>query len=504
MPEALAAPIKIAVLAMGGEGGGVLATWLVDLAEHEGGYAQTTSVPGVAQRTGATIYYVEVVPGTGSSARRPVLALMPTPGDVDIVVASELMEAGRAIQRGLVTPDRTTLVASSHRVYTLVEKMAMGDGRVDTDAFVERCHSEAKRVILRDFASHAERAGSVISATLFGALAGSGALPWPRQAFEDTIRRSGVGVEASLRAFDAACRDVAHQPKPDRSATTAPADGRSIDPRLAELWSRAMARVPGAALAVVRAGLLRAADYQGPAYAATYLDRVLELADLDRQHGDGSHRLLVEGARHLAQWMSYEDTIRVAELKLRAERFRRVGVGAAPDASKLRHVEEYLHPRIEEVADTAPAAIGAWMLRSGFARAVLARVVGHGRVVRTSSLRGFLLLYAVAACRWTRPYSLRFKHETQAIGDWLARVRAAARSDYALACELAECPRVLKGYGDTQQRGRRSFEAIVRAVDSLGPGAAARVRQLRTAALADESGARLAQALAELGVPSHG
>jgi indolepyruvate ferredoxin oxidoreductase beta subunit len=481
----------------------VLATWLVDLAEHEGGYAQTTSVPGVAQRTGATIYYVEVVPDAQSSTRRPVLALMPTPGDVDIVVASELMEAARAIQRGLVTPERTTLVASSHRVYTLVEKMAMGDGRVDTEQFIQRCQSEAKQVILRDFASHAERAGSVISATLFGALAGSGSLPWPRAAFEATIRRSGVGVEASLRAFDAAYRDVTQDLKPDPGTANPPPDVPAIDPRLADLWSRALARVPAAGLAVVRAGLLRAGDYQGPAYAGAYLDRVFELAELDRRHGDGSHRLLVEGARHLALWMTYEDTIRVAELKLRGDRFRRVGIGDAPHPAKLRHVEEYLHPRVEEVADAAPAAIGAWMLRSGLARAMLARVVGQGRVVRTSSLRGFLLLYAVASCRWTRPHSLRFQHETKAIGDWLARVGVAARSDYELACELAECPRVLKGYGETQQRGRRSFEAILRAVDALGPGAAAQVRQLRAAALADESGAKLARALEELGAPSH-
>jgi len=119
-------------MAMGGEGGGVLADWIVDLGEANGWLAQTTSVPGVAQRTGATIYYVELYPA--SEAERdgatPVLALMPLPGDVDVVLASELMECGRAVQRGLVTPDRTTLVASTHRVYSITEKSALGDGRV--------------------------------------------------------------------------------------------------------------------------------------------------------------------------------------------------------------------------------------------------------------------------------------------------------------------------------------------------------------------------------------
>ena len=47
---------------MGGEGGGVLADWIVALGEANGHIAQTTSVPGVAQRTGATIYYVELFP----------------------------------------------------------------------------------------------------------------------------------------------------------------------------------------------------------------------------------------------------------------------------------------------------------------------------------------------------------------------------------------------------------------------------------------------------------
>ena len=143
---------------MGGEGGGVLADWIVDLAEHSGYYAQTTSVPGVAQRTGSTIYYVELFPEAAARAagKEPVLALMPVPGEVDIVIASELMEAGRAVQRGLVTPDRTTLIASTHRVYSMTEKTAMGDGRVDAGQFFEASAAAAKIFVHSDFARMAE------------------------------------------------------------------------------------------------------------------------------------------------------------------------------------------------------------------------------------------------------------------------------------------------------------------------------------------------------------
>ena len=55
-------PIKLTIAALGGQGGGVLADWLIEIAEAEDYIAQSTSVPGVAQRTGATIYYLEFFP----------------------------------------------------------------------------------------------------------------------------------------------------------------------------------------------------------------------------------------------------------------------------------------------------------------------------------------------------------------------------------------------------------------------------------------------------------
>src|SRR5215813_11415432 len=94
-------PLAIAVLARGGQGGGVLVDWIVALGESQGWIAQSTSVPGVAQRTGATIYYIEMIhPRAGMPY--PVLSLMPAPGDVDIVIGAELMEAGRSLLRGLL------------------------------------------------------------------------------------------------------------------------------------------------------------------------------------------------------------------------------------------------------------------------------------------------------------------------------------------------------------------------------------------------------------------
>src|SRR5215831_7012189 len=221
-------PITIAILAMGGEGGGVLADWLVDVAEHGAHLAQVTSVPGVAQRTGATVYYLELFAEKDAKAagRDPVLSLMPVPGDLDLVVASELMEAGRAIERGLVTPERTTLIASTHRVYAMTEKIAPEDGRVDAGRLTEACRLAANRFIGADMAALAEASGSVISAALLGAIAGAEALPFGRAAFEAAVRRSGVGVKQSLAAFAAGYEAAHHNgAAPERALAAARPDG---------------------------------------------------------------------------------------------------------------------------------------------------------------------------------------------------------------------------------------------------------------------------------------
>src|SRR5262249_3771970 len=184
------------------------------------------SVPGVAQRTGATIYYLELFAEKEARAagRDPVLSLMPVPGDVDLVVASELMEAGRAIERGLVTPERTTLIASTHRVYAMTEKIALEDGRVDAGRLTEACRLAAMRFIRADMAAPGEASGSVISAALLGAIAGAEVLPFGCAAFEAAVRRSGVGVKQSLAAFAAGYEAARNEPANPTAAPTQPSD----------------------------------------------------------------------------------------------------------------------------------------------------------------------------------------------------------------------------------------------------------------------------------------
>ena len=494
-PEEKPRAITIAILAMGGEGGGVLADWLVDLAEQNGYFAQTTSVPGVAQRTGATVYYLEMFPeALVPAGRRPVMALSPVPGEVDIAIASELMEAGRALQRGLVTASRTTFIASTHRVYSMTERTALGDGRVDSNKLLKGGRAAARQFIAADFAGLAEAAGSLIGPALYGALAASGRLPFSRSQFEETIARGGVGVAASLKAFTAGFDIAAQGLAPLASDTPAAVAPVSIvGPRLRMLADRIQSAFPPASHATLTVGILRLADYQDVDYAARYLDLLQPLAASLPADAPLANELMDETARHVALWMSYEDTVRVADLKTRRSRFSRVGGEVRLSGQQHLGINEFLHPRIEEIADTLPAGLGRWLLRTSWARACALPFTRKGRIVQTSSIRGYLLLYLIAALRPLRPKSLRFEVEQQRIGDWLDSIVRLAPAQPALALEVARSQRLVKGYGDTHARGWGNFQRIMAQLPLLQtmPQGERRLSALIQAALADDNGEAL-------------
>ncbi|GAA1851926.1 indolepyruvate oxidoreductase subunit beta family protein [Pseudonocardia alni subsp. carboxydivorans] len=533
-------PITLAILAMGGEGGGVLADWVVAVAEAAGYHAQTTSVAGVAQRTGATVYYAELhppVPGTdsadGAGRAEPVLSVFPTPGEVDVVVASELMECGRAVQRGFATPDRTTLITSTNRVYSIDEKMHLGDGRVDSAELVAAAGRAAQHLVAADFAAIAEEHRSVISAALFGALAGSGALPFSRDRFEQAVRDAGKGVEPSLAAFaggfDAATAALAPAPPAPRAPATvdiaigprpvsaeerkereearrndiAATDPESLVGEDLRPLARTVADLPAAARSTVLHGLVRTGVYQDLDYAARYLERVRAFAAVDPDPF-GDARLTTEAARHLALWMCYQDTIHVALQKTRARRLERVRDEAGVTSAQLSRVREYLHPQAEEITDTLPYRLGKVLRRSrAFTRAV-GRVTREGMVLDTTSVTGYAMLATMARMRPLRPRSLRFVEEQRAIEAWTALALDTVAADADLAVEILVCQKVLKGYGETYAHGNDSFALLNQAARQLRgrTGAAAVLARLRSAALADEDGAALRQQLSGAGLPT--
>ena len=489
--------IKLAVLAVGGQGGGVLTAWIEDMARAQGYGAQATSVAGVAQRTGATVYYVEMAPKTGGA---PVFSLMPAAGDVDIMITAELMEAGRAIIRGFVTPDRTTLITSTHRALAVSEKMVPGDGIANAAEVMAAAEIAARRLIAADFDALALGAGSVISASLFGALAGAEVLPFPREAFEEAIRKGGKGAEASLRAFEAgykAARDGnAPAEKPEaKPATPAPKGSAKLIAEWQALVARAD-RLPEGAADMARAGLQKVVDFQSLAYGRAYLDRVEAVHAQDRAPFD----LTREAAKHIANAMGYDDIIRVADQKTRAARAVRIKGEMGAGGDKAMQVTEFLHPRAEEIVSLLPARLGARWAANPRRMALIDRLFNKGRRLRSDRLGGFLMLHMLGGLKGWRLKTLRHAQEVEHLDRWLATALGYLPQNYSLAVEVIRCRRLIKGYSDTHARGLSKFDRVLEAI-ALVKGredAADWAKRLREAALQDEQGKALDGAIATI------
>jgi indolepyruvate ferredoxin oxidoreductase beta subunit len=501
-------PVKILIAAMGGEGGGVLTSWIVEAARSQDLPVQATSIPGVAQRTGATTYYIEIVPTPYSKLqdKTPVLDLYPAPGDIDLMVATELLETGRVIEKGFVNPDRTTLIASTHRVYSLAEKMDMADGRYEGEKVLEAAKHIAKRSILFDMDRAAQDAGSIINSVILGAIAGAGILPITPEVFEQGIKDAGKAVKSNLAGFAAGRayaegKVVEARPKTKRAA--AKPKPAKLEGAAKTLRERVERDYKKALQPIVMEAAGRCLDFQDEKYATLYLDRL----DGVRETKGADDGIVQETARHLGLRMAYEDVIRVAQFKTRASRFERVRgeVGATPD--QLVRVTEFLKPGPEEFAQVLPRFIGGPVSRWADRNPDKARKLHFGMHVRSDTVSGFLRMRMMAGARRFRRMGYRYGEEQTAIEHWLDLIRRAAAKDKKLAREVIECARLIKGYGDTHKRGSTNFaritEQLIEPAIEGGLMTAADIAKARAAALADPEGNALDAAFAEIaGVPS--
>jgi indolepyruvate ferredoxin oxidoreductase beta subunit len=501
---AQAQPIKLLIAALGGEGGGVLASWLHSAAIASGHFVQGTSIPGVAQRTGATTYYLELVPDAGGRHRtlgaRPVLALNAAPGEVDLVVASELLESTRAIGAGFVTPDRTVLIASSARVFTVDEKAAMGDGRLDQERMLGMAERFSRRAVIADFAAIAAQEKSPLNAVLLGAVAATGVLPIAAEAFRAAIRAEGKAVDANVRGFEAGLRVGETGSDPKARPVTAERTGeKGLTPMREEGLTPVapeLVAFPAEAHAVLAEGVKRLTDYQDRAYAWRYLARVNRFVGSPGADG----RFLSELARHLAVRMSVEDVIRVAQLKLREARLQRVAQEAKARDGDIVDVTEYLKPGPEELFGLLPPRLGRWALTR------VRRDRAWPLKVTTTRLSGFLRLKALAGLRRWRPRTLRFAEEEAWVERWLGLVARTLAVDPAAAREVVATATLVRGYADTYKRGLANWTAIMDGVvEPMLAGKLPRaqfadaVLQARLAASKDPEGEALTETIAAVG-----
>lgn len=440
--------LSLLIPAVGGQGGGVLLEWIVDAATADGYPVHGTSIPGVAQRTGSTSYYVELATERGGeNDAPPIFSLYPVPGALDVLLAPEFLEVGRSIELGFPSPARTTIIASTHRLYSIHEKIVTGRGIYPHERLQEAARAFSRSLVAFDALALAREHRTEANAVLLGALAGSGALPIRVDAYRQAIRAKGVQVDANLRGFEAglaaAVRGAAPA-VPTPSVTTA----RSDVTRMAEGF-------PAALGPILHPALSRLIEFQGRAYAERYLRHLrpfVERSDLE---------LAGIVARHLAVWMSYEDAIRVAQLKTRVGRFERIAREKGAEGGVIV-VTDFLKPDLDEIYGVLP-----YRLIAPFARWAERRWP-HGRPalgqhVKTTTVSGYLRLWLLTLLRPLRPISYRAHEEHARIARWLTAVARCAALDAELAREIAQAAQLVKGYGDVRRRMVGHFDCLLEA-----------------------------------------
>lgn len=471
-------PICVVIAALGGQGGGVLADWLVTAARHDGFPAQMTSIPGVAQRTGATTYYFELFPDK-TPPKDPVFSIYPSSGDVSLLAALEPTEAGRALAQGFVGGG-TTVVTTPERVFSTAEKMHAGDGTIAAAPVLEALMRTGKNVLTVDLRAIAAKTRCQPNAVMFGAIAETGVLPITRQAYHAAITHSGVAIEANLAGFEAGAGAAASVPRQAAAEPAVP----GFSPAPAKLAST-VDDFPLAIRPMVGHGLARLVDYQGIRYGRLYLERLRTIIGLDEAD---DRRLSLAVAKRLAAWMSYEDVIRVAQLKTRPGRLARIRAEAgAPDDAPFI-VQDFLKPGREEFEGLIPRFLAPLLPRHRPRRS------GRGLAMRlnAASPGGYLAFRVLASLRPWRRVSIQYKREQAAIEEWLSAVATAAPRDYDLACDTANAAVWARGYGAVRARGLARlgilFKDWEQHLDANPEGVAATVRKALEDAYTDPDG----------------
>ena len=472
--------IKVLIPAVGGQGGGVLTEWVVQAFFLEDFDAQGISLPGLSQRGGSTVYYLEAHPKPESEDKSIIFAQFPVPGEVDIILAQEFLELGRALELGYGS-DKTTIVTSTHRIYSTLEKMPIGSG-IYSDENLRKLAAGFSSKFIEINALELSKANGMdelaVNAILLGALSASGAVPIDKRSFIRSIEMVGVAVNASLKAFEVGWEYA--QMNYDPNIALSSKWSSFIEERANKLEDKEkkdyMARVsnieseyPENLKEILAESVYRLIDYQDIDYADQYLSEVNSIKIIDAETKGTSYILTELFAKNLALLMSYEDGIRVAELKIKSDRFKRIREEMRVKDDQVFHVVDYLKPDAEEIYGLLPNILVAPVL--SFTQSRLFKKIWWrkkpltmGQTPVTNSFSGYMRLWMLTKIKFLRPYSFRYKKEYKLIKSYTEAINKYASYDYKVACLVAKSAQMVKGYGKVR---RRTMDAFYRFVDNI-------------------------------------
>jgi hypothetical protein len=249
--------------------------------------------------------------------------------------------------------------------------------------------------------------------------------------------------------------------------------------------------LPDGTASIVSEGIHRLIDYQGSSYAKLYVDRLRRFVG----RPDVDDAMFGEIARLMVLRMSYEDPIRIAQLKL-AE-LESGGDPRAPSGDDIRKF------RLDELIGALPAVV---------AEPVLDALEWMGWTHKPVSIRfstrsrwGIRRLKIEAGLRRWRLFSVRYARERAWVERWLHMISRSLAKQPKAASAIVQTATMIQGYGDTYRQGVADWHAIIDGLakptfDGALPLAdlAAAVAEARAAARPDPRQAALKGAIAEI------
>ena len=465
-------PIKIALLAVGGDGGSVFSNWCVNLAQNCGYFATSTSIAGVAQRTGSTIFYLELLPQIEIKKRgkAPVLSQMPVPGDVDIVIATEIVEIGRALNRGLISKN-TTVIFSSHRNLSISEKSSSADGIIDSKKIIEEVEKYTKnKVVYANFKKIAKKNGSVISSSLLGALFASDALPFSKENFEKVIVAGKIGVESSLNSFREASDEVKNEKTNEEidtgldKAKLSPIAHSSSNKEVQKFINR-IKSYDTSLHDITYLGVMNTANWHDHKWGNYYLDELEKIIKIDTK--EKNFALSYNYAKYLSSALTYDDLIFVSSIKTSKKRLKEVRTEVNAKEHELVEVLDFLHPGLEEFCGFMPKGLGSRLSKSKKFKNFFTKYLDRDRRMKSTNLFNFLILYFVGTLKSWRFKSFRHFEEMENVNFWNIKIENILAVNYELAVLVVQSYRVKKGYGDTFHRSQSKFKILLDLADEI-------------------------------------
>jgi len=459
-------PIKIALLAVGGDGGSVFTNWCVNLAKNCGYFASSTSIAGVAQRTGSTLYYLELLPQIEIKKRdkTPVLSQMPVPGYVDLVIATEIVEIGRALNRGLIS-EKTTVIFSSHHSLAIAEKESSADEIIDAKEIIKEVEKHSKsKIIYSNFKKIAKKNGSVISSSLLGALSASEVLPFSKENFEKVIVDDKIGVANSIRTFREAYDEVKDEKKSKELDTGLEKASLKIMPSYSknkevQKFIKRIKTYDKSLHDIAYLGVIHTSNWHNHKWGNYYLDELEKIIRLDNKKKNFT--LSYNYAKYLSTALSYDDLIFVASTKTSKKRLQEVREQVDAKENEIVEVLDFLHPGMEELCGFMPKTLGSKLSKSEGFKNFFTKYLDRDRRMKSTNLINFLILYFVGNLKRWRFKSFRHLQEMENVDFWNKRIIKLLENNYDLAVLIVQSYRVKKGYGDTFHRSQSKFKILL-------------------------------------------